>query len=90
MNKSTIRLILAAFGFSALSLAAQVQAGAVFSGDGLRSFYFAIGNYYHVPDREVVVVRARAVPPDEVPVVFTLRNRPASSPQSSWTYVGEV
>jgi hypothetical protein len=70
MNKSPIRLILAAFGFSALSAAAQVQAGAVVSGEGLRSFYFAIGNYYQVPEREVVVVRERAVPPDEVPVVF--------------------
>jgi hypothetical protein len=80
MNISTIRLILAAFGFSALSLAAQVQAGAVFSGDGLRSFYFAIGNYYHVPDREVVVVRARAVPPDEVPVVFYIAQQARVEP----------
>jgi len=70
MNKSAVRLICAVFGFSTLSLAAQVQAGAVFSGDGLRSFYFAIGNYYHVPEREVVVVRERALPPDEIPVVF--------------------
>ena len=70
MNKSSKLLILAAVGFSALSAAAQVQAGAVVSGEGLRSFYFAIGNYYQVPEREVVVVRERAVPPDEVPVVF--------------------
>jgi hypothetical protein len=70
MNLSAIRLILAAFGFSALSAAAQVQAGAVVSGDGLRSFYVAIGNYYQVPEREMVVVRERAIPPDDVPVVF--------------------
>ena len=70
MNKSAIPLILTAFGFSALSAAAQVQAGAVVSGEGLRSFYFAIGNYYQVPEREVVVVHERAIPPDEVPVVF--------------------
>ena len=70
MNISPLRLILAAFGFSTLSAAAQVQAGAVISGEGLRSFYFAIGNYYQVPNREVVVVRERAVPPDEIPVVF--------------------
>ncbi|MSV35900.1 MAG: hypothetical protein EXQ47_09925 [Bryobacterales bacterium] len=30
----------------------------------------AIGNYYQVPEREVVVIRERALPPDEVPVVF--------------------
>jgi hypothetical protein len=70
MNQSSKLVVLAAVGFSALSAAAQVQAGAVVSGEGLRSFYFAIGNYYQVPEREVVVVRERAVPPDEVPVVF--------------------
>jgi hypothetical protein len=36
----------AALGVSTLSRAAQVKAGASFSGDGLRSFYFAVGNYY--------------------------------------------
>ena len=30
----------------------------------------AVGNYYRVPEREVVVVRERALPPDEVPIVF--------------------
>ena len=70
MNLSALRLIFAAFVFSALSASAQVQAGAVVSGEGLRSFYFAIGNYYQVPEREVVVVRERSIPPDEVPVVF--------------------
>ncbi|MEO8053240.1 MAG: hypothetical protein ABI833_22785 [Acidobacteriota bacterium] len=70
MNKFPICLVLATFGFSTPSLSAQVQAGAVISGDGLRSFYFAIGNYYQVPEREVVVVRERSLPPDEVPVVF--------------------
>ena len=70
MKKSAAYLICAVFAFSVVSANAQVQAGAVFSGDGLRSFYFAIGNYYQVPEREVVVVRERALPPDEVPVVF--------------------
>jgi hypothetical protein len=80
MNISAFRLALAAFGFSAVSLAAQVQAGAVFSGEGLRSFYFAVGNYYQVPDREVVVVRERAIPPDEVPVVFYIAQKARVEP----------
>jgi hypothetical protein len=80
MNISTVRFILGAFGFSALSLSAQVQAGAVFSGDGLRSFYFAVGKYYQVPDREVVVVRERALPPDEVPVVFYIAQQARVEP----------
>ena len=70
MKNTAALLTCAVLGFSTVSANAQVQAGGVFSGDGLRSFYFAIGNYYHVPEREVVVVRERALPPDEVPVVF--------------------
>ena len=80
MNRLTVPLILAAFGLSALSLSAQVQAGAVFSGDGLRSFYLSVGNYYQVPEREVVVVRERAIPPDEVPVVFYVAQRARVQP----------
>jgi hypothetical protein len=70
MKKSSMFLICAVLGLSTVSASAQVQAGAVFSGDGLRSFYFAAGNYYRVPEREVVIVRERALPPDEAPVVF--------------------
>lgn len=70
MKQLPVLLVSAVLGFSAVCANAQVQAGAVFSGDGLRNFYFSIGNYYHVPEREVVIVRERALPPDEVPVVF--------------------
>lgn len=75
-----VSLLFASLGFSTLSLEAQVQAGAAFSGDGLRSFYFAIGNYYQVPEREVVLVRERALPPDEVPVAFYVAQRARVSP----------
>jgi hypothetical protein len=80
MNKNAVRLTLAILGFSAASLQAQVQAGAVFSGDGLRSFYFAVGNYYQVPEREVIVVQQQALPPDEVPVVFYVAQRARVAP----------
>jgi len=80
MSISQTRLVIGALVFSALTLDAQIQAGASFSGDGLRSFYLAIGNYYQVPDREVVVVRERAVPPDEVPVVFYVAQRARVAP----------
>jgi hypothetical protein len=75
-----VRIMLATLGFSAVSLSAQVEAGGVFSGDGLRSFYVEIGNYYHVPERDVVVIHDRAVPPDELPVVFYVAQRARISP----------
>lgn len=80
MDKNTVRLMFAIFGFSAGSLQAQVQAGAAFSGDGLRSFYFAVGNYYQVPEREVAVVQQQALPSDEVPVVFFVAQRARVAP----------
>jgi hypothetical protein len=84
MDKNIVRLMVAILGFSAVSLQAQVQAGAVFSGDGLRSFYFAVGNYYQVPEREVVVVQQvvqqQALPPEEVPVVFYVAERARIAP----------
>jgi hypothetical protein len=84
MDKNIVRLMAAILGFSAVSLQAQVEAGAVFSGDGLRSFYFAVGNYYQVPEREVVVVQQvvqqQALPPEEVPVVFYVAERARIAP----------
>src|SRR5258708_26605922 len=80
MNPAIAFLIFAALGLSTLSRAAQVQARADFSGDGLRSFYFAVGNYYQVPERQVDLVRDRALPPDEVPVAFFVARRAGVSP----------
>jgi hypothetical protein len=39
---------------------------------GNSDFYFHIGQYYGVPRDEVLVVRDRRVPDDEIPVVFFL------------------
>jgi hypothetical protein len=80
MNPIIAGLIFAALGPSTLSQAAQVQARADFSGDGLRSFYFAVGNYYQVPERQVDQVRERALPPDEVPVAFFVAQRAGVNP----------
>jgi hypothetical protein len=38
MDKNIVRLMLGILGFSAVSLQAQVQAGAAFSGDGSGAF----------------------------------------------------
>jgi hypothetical protein len=54
---------------------AAVRVGATITDDGLRSFYLAIENYYRVPERELIVVRERHVPDDELAVVFFLADR---------------
>jgi hypothetical protein len=51
---------------------AGVQVGVSADDDGVKGFYLAIGEQYRVPEREVVVVRERNIPDDELPVVFFL------------------
>ncbi len=68
----------------AFVLAASIMTAAAFSshataqmsvgvsvGDGDRNgFYLAIGHYYRVPERDVVVLRDRHIRDEEMPVVF--------------------
>ena len=42
---------------------------------GIGNFHVAVSNYYHVPEREVIVVRERRIPDDELPVVFFIAQR---------------
>jgi hypothetical protein len=59
----------------AASAMAQVSAGVSITDDGLKSFYLAIGKTYNVPEREVVVVRDRKIPDEELPVVYFIARR---------------
>lgn len=54
--------------------AQQIDAG-ISIGGGQNSFYLSIGNYFRVPEREVVVVRERRIPDEEIPVVFYIAQR---------------
>jgi hypothetical protein len=53
----------------------RVNAGISVGDQGLRGFFLAIGNAYHVPERQVMVMRERSIPDDELPVVFFLARR---------------
>jgi len=63
-------------GFIACQSAAQVNVSV--SG----SFYLGIGNYYKVPQTQVVVVRGRGIPDDELPVVFFISSRARIRPET--------
>jgi len=58
--------------FAAPSARAGVSVGVSVDEDGLKGFYLAIGEHYQVAEKEVVVVRERNVPDEELPVVFFL------------------
>ncbi|MBI4685615.1 MAG: hypothetical protein HY755_10495 [Nitrospirae bacterium] len=50
--------------------------------EGIRGFHLAIGDYYRVPEREVLVVRERRIPDEEIPVVFFLASRARVAPST--------
>ena len=54
---------------------ADVSLGVSLDEDGLRGFHLAIGEHYRVPEAEVVVVRQKNVPDEELPVVFYLSRK---------------
>jgi hypothetical protein len=43
-------------------------------------FHVAVANYYRVPEREVIVIRERRIPDDEIPVVLFIAQRASVSP----------
>jgi len=54
---------------------ADVSVGLSVDDDGLKAFHLAIGEHYQVPERQVVLVREKNVPEEELPVVFFLARR---------------
>jgi hypothetical protein len=49
---------------------------------GIEGFQVSIGNYYHVPQREVVVVHERGIHEEELPVVFFIAQRAHVKPEA--------
>ncbi len=62
--------------------ATQWSVGVSGGDEGIRSFNLSIGDYYHVPEREVVVVHDRGINEEEVPVVFFIAQRAHVSPEA--------
>ncbi|MCU7494639.1 MAG: hypothetical protein HF314_13895 [Ignavibacteria bacterium] len=67
-----------------VKLEAQVYAGVSTGrggGGGTGGFYMTIGRYFSVPQREVVIVRDRRLPDEEIPVVFFVARKAGVSPR---------
>ena len=73
MRTSTCTLVL---GLSLVTLTAatgadRAHAQTPFSVSAhIGDFHVAVANYYHVPEREVIVIRERRIPDDEIPVAL--------------------
>lgn len=62
------------------SQAADWSVGISGGNGGISGFSLSVGEYYRVPEREVIVVRERGVHDEELPVVFFLAKRAHVAP----------
>ncbi len=60
---------------------ADVDVGLSIGDDGIKGFYLAIGEHYKVPEKEIVIVRERNIPDEELPVIFFLAQRAKATPE---------
>lgn len=56
-------------------VAADVNIGVSADENGIKEFYLAIGDFYKTPEKEVVVVRQKGIPDDDIPVVYFIARR---------------
>jgi hypothetical protein len=49
---------------------ATVDLGISIGDEGVKGFYLAVGDYYRMPEKEIVIVHERHIPDEEIPVIF--------------------
>ncbi|MDH5202582.1 MAG: hypothetical protein OEW69_04925 [Nitrospirota bacterium] len=59
---------------------AAVDMGISIGDEGIRSFYLAIGDYYRVPEKEVIIIKERRIHDEEIPVVFFIAKKARVKP----------
>ncbi|PIP08618.1 MAG: hypothetical protein COX51_03540 [Syntrophobacteraceae bacterium CG23_combo_of_CG06-09_8_20_14_all_50_8] len=73
-------LVMATLGSTIPRAEAGTEFGISVGEEGLRSFYLSVGDHYRVPQREVVIIRERGIPYEEMPVVFFIAGRAHVAP----------
>lgn len=58
----------------------RMDIGATIVNGDMRGFYFALGDYYRVPEREVMLIRERRIPDYDIPVVLFISQRARVAP----------
>ena len=80
MRLALLISLLMFLGGSIDNVRADVNIGITADESGIKEFYLAIGDHYKAPEKEVVLVRKRGIPDDDLPVVFFLSKRAGVSP----------
>ncbi|BAN36227.1 hypothetical protein SCD_n02419 [Sulfuricella denitrificans skB26] len=60
----------------------RIDMGGSFVNGDLNSFYFSLGEYYRVPERDVIFIRERRIPDHEIPVVLFISQRARVTPSA--------
>ena len=83
MKKSSIQIILLlALSIPSIAMAeTQWNFGISGGSEGISGFHISVGNYYQVPEREVIIIRERGIHDEELPVVFFLCRQARVSPE---------
>jgi hypothetical protein len=74
-------ILLAVSAWAASPARAEISFGLNVNGGGVESFYLDVSNYYQVPQAQVIMVRDRHIPDEEIPVVLFLATRAHVGPE---------
>lgn len=84
MRYRMVLVALTVFLMSALAERSEagnnVDLGVSMEDGKLKGFYIGVRDYYKVPEKEVVVIRERRLPDDEMPVVFFIASKAEADP----------
>ena len=56
--------------------------------EALNGFLLAVGDYYRIPQKEIIIIRERGIPPYEIPVALFIAKRAAPIAPVNWGYTG--
>ena len=79
-----LKIILSALILTALMIqpiSAGVDIGLSLNENGVKEFYLAIGEHYNVPEKEIMIVRKKHIPEEELPVVFLIASKAGAKTQ---------
>ncbi|MGB9667602.1 MAG: hypothetical protein ACPLSJ_02095 [Thermosulfidibacteraceae bacterium] len=89
MKKDTIKLILLILVILMIALpttarSKNIDVGISIKDDKIHAFYLAIGDYYRVPEREVIIIKKRypVIYEDEIPLVMLISKYGRVSPET--------
>ena len=84
MHSRAIRLTLVLTLICSLVSVAEawMDFGISIGDDGLKGFYLSIGDYYKVPQREVLIIKGRKIPDEEIPVVLFIAKKANVTPKT--------